>query len=260
MRYFLEMAFKGTHYAGWQVQENAVAVQQKINEALSTIASCPVETLGCGRTDTGVHAKQFFVQFDWKEKISDPSRFIFQLNGILPYDIVIFDLHEVSPDASARHDAIARTYEYYIYSGKNPFLREFATWYTKKYDISLLNKAAAELLGYDDFACFSKSRTEVKHFICHITEAGWNFENGLLVFRITSNRFLRGMVRAIVGTLLQVGSGEISIHEFRSIIESKDRKKAGASVPAQGLYLSAVRYLFLPVGVNNRNLVFEILG
>lgn len=259
MRYFLELAYKGTNYSGWQVQANAVSIQEKINDALSILAGNSIETLGCGRTDTGVHAKQFFVQFDWKSPIIDPYRFNFQLNGILPNDIVIFNLHQVPDDASARYDAVSRIYEYYIYAKKNPFLRDFACWYPKPLDFGVLNQAASILIGEKDFECFSKSRSDVKHFICTVHEAGWQMEKDLLVFKITANRFLRGMVRAIVGTLLKAGSGEISIQDIDRILENKKRSDAGMSVPAQGLYLSSIQYPFIKSDSKLKSTIFEIL-
>jgi tRNA pseudouridine38-40 synthase len=241
-RYFLEFCFKGTHYSGWQIQENAVSVQEKINNALSVLLNAKTETIGCGRTDTGVHAKQFFAQFDAAAEISDKFKFVHQLNSILPHDISVFDYHPVKNGASARYDAVKRTYEYYLYRGKNPFLKEYATALFYDIDVDNINKACNILLEHDDFKCFSKSRTQVKHTICKITKAGWESENGLHVFTISANRFLRGMVRAIVGTLLQVGKKELSLSK---IIESKDRSEAGASVDACGLYLSRIEYPFL---------------
>jgi tRNA pseudouridine38-40 synthase len=246
-RYFLEFCFKGTHYSGWQIQENAVSVQEKVNKALSTLFKTKIETAGCGRTDTGVHAKQFFAQFDLQKDIKDKYKFIHQLNSILPHDISVFDYYPVKDDASARYDAVSRTYEYYLYQKKNPFLKGYAAVLLFEVDTKKINKACKILFEHDDFKCFSKSRTQVKHTICKITEAKWTEENGLHKFTITANRFLRGMVRAIVGTLLEVGKGELTIEEFRKIIENKERSAAGASVDACGLYLSKIEYPFLKV-------------
>lgn len=246
-RYFLEFCFKGTHYSGWQIQENAVSVQEKINDALSLVLSVKTQTIGCGRTDTGVHAKQFFAQFDSVNDIEDKTKFIYQLNGILSQDISVLNFHPVSIDASARFDAVLRTYEYYLYRFKNPFLKEFAASMFYDIDIAKINGACKILLEHDDFKCFSKSRTDVKHTICNIKQASWKEKNGLHKFTITANRFLRGMVRAIVGTLLEIGKGELTTNEFKKIIENKDRSAAGASVDACGLYLSKIEYPYLQV-------------
>lgn len=243
--YFLEFCFKGTNYSGWQIQENAVAVQQKINEALSVILGVPTETQGCGRTDTGVHAKQFFAGFKSDTKISDTAKLAHRMNGFLPHDISVFNVHPVADDASARFDAVARTYEYYLYRKKNAFLKEFGG--TMFYDVNIekINGACKILLEYDDFKCFSKINTDVKHTLCYIKEAKWEGENGLHKFTITANRFLRGMVRTIVGTLQKVGREEITENDFRKIIENKERSNAGPAADACGLYLTRIQYPYL---------------
>lgn len=246
-RYFLELCFKGTHYSGWQIQENAVSVQEKVNDALTVLLSTKTEALGCGRTDTGVHAKQFFAHFDSDKDITDHYKFIHQMNGILPNDISVFDLHKVADDVSARFDARSRTYEYYLYRYKNPFLKEIAAGMFYDVDVNRINQSCKVLFEYDDFKCFSKTRTDVNHTNCKITEAKWEAENDLHKFTITANRFLRGMVRAIVGTMQQVGKGELSKEDFRKIIEGKERSEAGASVDACGLYLSKIEYPFLKI-------------
>ena len=246
-RYFLEFCFKGTNYSGWQVQKNAVSVQEKVDNALTILSGTKTQSTGCGRTDTGVHAKQFFAHFDCEKKIADKKQFVYQLNAILPNDISAFELHEVDDDASARFDAIKRTYEYYLYRSKNPFLKEFATTMLFDVDVEKINKACSVLLAHDDFKCFSKSRTQVKHTICNIYEAKWEEKVGKHKFTITANRFLRGMVRAIVGTLQRVGKEELSLNDFKKIIENKQRSAAGASVDACGLYLSRIEYPYLSV-------------
>ncbi|MEP7168235.1 MAG: tRNA pseudouridine(38-40) synthase TruA [Bacteroidota bacterium] len=246
-RYFLELCFKGTLYSGWQIQDNAISVQEKLNRALTVLLSAEIETIGCGRTDAGVHAKQFFAQFDSLNEINDKYKFVHQLNSILPNDISVFDFHLVKGDTSVRYDAIKRTYQYYLYQSKNPFLKEYAAALFYDVDVIKINKACKILLEYDDFKCFSKSRTQVKHTICKITEANWEEKNGFHIFTISANRFLRGMVRAIIGTLLQIGKGEISSDEFRKIIENKERSAAGASVDACGLYLTKIEYPYLSV-------------
>jgi tRNA pseudouridine38-40 synthase len=246
-RYFLEFCFKGTHYSGWQIQKNAMSVQEKVNNALALLSRAKTETTGCGRTDTGVHAKQFFAHFDIDKKIEDKKQFSYQLNAILPNDISVFDLHEVADDASARYDAIIRTYEYYLYRSKNPFLKDVASMMLYDMDVRKINKACSVLLAHDDFKCFSKSRTQVNHTICKIYKAEWEEKNNMHKFTISANRFLRGMVRAIVGTLQQVGEGKLSLHDFKKIIENKQRSAAGASVDACGLYLSRIEYPYLKV-------------
>lgn len=246
-RYFLEFCFKGTSYSGWQIQDNAVSVQQKVNEALSILLSTPVQTHGCGRTDTGVHAKQFFAHFDAAIEPLDNYKFVHQLNSILPHDISVFDIYPVDAITSARFNAIARTYEYYLYHHKNPFFKDYAAKLLHEIDEKKINKACEVLLKFEDFKCFSKSKTDVNHTNCKITFANWQSETDSHLFTITANRFLRGMVRAIVGTLLKVGKGEISIEDFIKIIESKERSEAGASVDARGLYLSKVEYPFLKI-------------
>ncbi len=253
-RYFLELFFKGTHYSGWQIQKNAVAVQQKINEALGLLingsALNPIETTGCGRTDTGVHATQFFAHFDTPE-IEDHKNFLYQLNGILPGDITILDLHVVDKDSHARYDAISRTYQYYIHTYKNGFLEEFSGCYYRKFDVSLMQKAAEILLKHDDFNSFCKSRAQSKTSLCRITNAKWSESKGKLMFEITADRFLRGMVRALVGTMTDVGIGKISLNDFENIITARNRQKAGHAAPACGLYLTKIVYPFLNVKTNN---------
>ena len=240
MRYLLELAYDGTNYHGWQVQPNAKTVQAEVNKALSIILREDITTLGSGRTDAGVHAEQQFVHFDTDQPISD--KLIQQLNGITPIDIAFYNIRKVHPDFNVRFDAITRAYRYRIKSSKNPFLLNQYYRYHKPVDVVAMNKAAATLLDYTDFECFSKVHTDVKTFLCTITQAEWKQEGNKLEFYIKANRFLRGMVRAIVGTLLEVGLGKITVQEFRDIIESKDRNKAGRAVPAEGLFLVEVNY------------------
>ncbi|HKR05242.1 MAG TPA: tRNA pseudouridine(38-40) synthase TruA [Bacteroidia bacterium] len=246
-RYFLEFCFKGTHYSGWQIQDNAVSVQEKINRALSVLLNTEIETIGCGRTDAGVHAKQFFAQFDSANEINDKYKFVHQLNSLLPNDISIFDFYPVKEAASVRFNAISRTYEYYLCRGKNPFLKEYVAAMFYDVDVPALNEACKILSEYNDFKCFSKSRTQVKHTICKISEAKWEEKNGFHKFTISANRFLRGMVRAIVGTLLQIGKRDLTLEDFKKIIENKERSAAGASVDACGLYLSKIEYPYLKI-------------
>ena len=244
-RYFLELSYKGTAYHGWQLQENAHTVQAEINKALELVLQSKIETLGAGRTDTGVHARQFFAHFDYSGRI--PENAIHQLNGILPGDIIAIRIIPVKLNANARFDATKRTYEYWIYRNKNPFLREYACFFPFDLDMSRMNEAAELLLKQEDFKCFAKSNSQVKTTLCQVFSAGWKVSaNGDLgekiVFEISANRFLRNMVRAIVGTLLKVGKCEISLEDFRQILINGKRTAAGVSVPANGLYLTAVEY------------------
>jgi tRNA pseudouridine38-40 synthase len=241
MRYFFEIAYNGKNYAGWQTQLNAVGVQFVVEQALSKILREEVQIQGSGRTDTGVHCEQQFFHVDIQSEF-DPQMLIFRLNTFLPVDISIQSIQKVKADISARHDAIERTYHYRITRKKNPLLIGLAWHYFKEVDIDLMNRAALLLLGEQDFECFSKVKTNVNHFLCEIKHAAWTKDGDMLIFTITANRFLRGMVRAIVGTLLNVGTGKTSMEEFQQIIHSRDRKKAGANVPAYGLYLSKVKY------------------
>jgi tRNA pseudouridine38-40 synthase len=252
-RYFIELAYNGTAYHGWQVQQNAVSVQELLNKALSTILRQPTETTGCGRTDTGVHAKEFFAHFDapqpYKGGVSvlegTPFRGRGALNALLPPDIAIKNIIPVHADAHARFDATARSYQYHIHFNKNPFLQG-ASWQLRDVpDIKLMNQAAAIMMEYIDFSCFSKSNTQVKTNNCKITRAEWVKTDTSIVFHITADRFLRNMVRAIVGTLMMVGKREMEPEGIREIIESKNRSNAGASVPACGLYLTEVKYPYI---------------
>lgn len=244
-RYFLELAYKGTAYCGWQIQQNAITVQQKLDESLAVLLKHPVETLGCGRTDTGVHASQFFAHFDTENEIADAEKFCYQLNSLLPFDISIYNLIKVADDAHARFDATSRSYRYFISTSKNPFLKDAAWFWRTSPDLELMNEAAKELLSFTDFSSFAKSGGQQFTNNCTITEAKWIDNDGLLEFRITANRFLRGMVRAVVGTLLEVGQKKIGIEEFRNIIENKNRSDAGESVSPHGLYLSKIIYPYI---------------
>ncbi len=240
-RYFIHLSFDGTRYHGWQIQENAFSVQQQLNESLCKILQEEISTIGCGRTDTGVHATNFYVHFDSVlEEITE--NLIFKLNCVLPKDIAIYNITRVKEDAHARFDAFSRSYEYYLHTQKDPFKIGKSYYKRVKLDLDKMNEAAQLLLKHSDFTCFSKSRTQVKTNICTITNAVFEKKDESYVFKITANRFLRGMVRAIVGTLLEVGEGKLSSQDFEQIILSKDRKKAGESVDPCGLYLTDVKY------------------
>ncbi|WP_299124663.1 tRNA pseudouridine(38-40) synthase TruA [uncultured Tenacibaculum sp.] len=244
MRYFIELAYNGKSYHGWQVQPDAITVQEKINKAISTVLREEISIVGAGRTDAGVHASQMYAHFDTDKKLDD--NFAFRLNSILPDDIVIFNTKLVHNEAHARFDASSRSYEYKIWLGRNPFLLD-SSWqlYNQKLNLDLMNQAAAILYEYEDFECFSKVKTEVYTFNCKVTNAEWVLNGNELTFHISANRFLRNMVRAIVGTLMDVGQGKITIDDFRKIIESKNRSNAGTSVPAKGLFLTKVAYDYI---------------
>jgi tRNA pseudouridine38-40 synthase len=247
-RFFIELSYDGTNYHGWQLQPNAIGVQEVLNKALSTVLRQPIETLGCGRTDTGVHAKEFFAHFDVEGFMVDSSWIIVKndlvrsINAILPFDIAIKDIKPVEPTAHARFDATLRSYEYHIHFNKDPFKHGYSWLLRDEPDIDLMNEGAKIIMEYTDFSCFSKSNTKVKTNNCKISKAEWVKTDGGIVFYISADRFLRNMVRAIVGTLIQVGKKEIEPYEVRAIIQSKNRSKAGVSVPACGLYLTEVVY------------------
>lgn len=241
MRYFIELSYNGKNYHGWQIQPDAISVQEKLNDALSTIFQEKIEVVGAGRTDSGVHASQMFAHFDIEKELE--KEVVFRINSILPNDIAVSQVFLVNNEKHARFDATSRSYEYKIWLGRNPFLLDFS-WqiHSQKPNIDFMNKAAKLLLEYTDFQTFSKVKTEVYTFNCDITEAFWIQNKNELIFHISANRFLRNMVRAIVGTLLDVGLGKISIEDFQQIIESKNRANAGLSVPAKGLFLTNIKY------------------
>lgn len=241
-RYFLKLSYKGTNYHGWQIQDNANTVQQEVNTALSTVLNEPIQCTGCGRTDTGVHATEFYAHFDSDVETLKGEELIFKLNGCLPTDISAKELYAVPSESNVRFDATSRTYQYFISQTKDPFLVEQSYFLFGVLDLGEINKATRELLNYEDFTSFSKSNTQTKTNLCTITKAEWIAENQKLTFTISANRFLRGMVRAIVGTLLEVGHGKISVADFKKIIEAKDRTQAGYSVPPAGLHLTNIQY------------------
>lgn len=241
MRYFVEIAYNGKHYFGWQRQPNQISVQQVVEETLSTLLRKEIKVVAAGRTDTGVHAKQLFAHFDFDE-FENKDELIFRINSFLPKDISVKNILEVADNAHARFDAIRREYEYHISLGKNPFTYDFAYQLYNRPDVSLMNQAAQMLLHHKDFQCFSRSKTDVKTYNCTIVKAHWEEKDDFLVFTIVADRFLRNMVRAIVGTLLDVGFGKTTLDGFRDILNSQNRREAGASAPAHGLYLKKVVY------------------
>ena len=241
-RYYLQLSYNGKNYVGWQIQPNGNSVQETICKALSTILKDDIQVTGCGRTDAGVHAKYFVAHFDTEKEIADYDKLLYSLNSFLPFDIAIQKIERVAADANSRFDATSRSYEYWIIQHKDPFLRDFAYRFPKRLDFEKMNQAARLLYDFTDFTSFSKLHTDVKTNNCDVTHAEWTQRDGVWVFTITANRFLRNMVRAIVGTLLDVGLGKVDLEGFAQIIEQKDRNKAGFSVPAQGLYLTDVKY------------------
>lgn len=247
-RFFLEIAYFGQAYHGWQIQNNAISVQEVLNKALEILLREPVETTGAGRTDTGVHAKQLFAHFDAAPIgiLADQDRFIHSLNALLPFDVAVKRLIEVAADAHARFDATHRSYEYHLHFQKDPFLYPYSCFMRDRPDVVKMNEAAQFLLGKQDFECFSKSHTQVFTNICDIRRAEWVWQqDGRLLFYITADRFLRNMVRAIVGTSLEIGLKGRPASFMQEVIKSKDRKKAGVSVPAHGLYLTEVAYPYI---------------
>ena len=242
MRFFLEISYRGTNFHGWQRQENASSVQENIEISISNLLSNQIKIVGAGRTDTGVHANQMFAHFDYVTKIDSLESLKNKLNNYLSRDIQIININRVNDDAHARFDAISRTYRYSIISQKNPFLNDFSYLFKKKVNIEKMNIASNILIDEENFKCFAKTGSDVDNFLCNITSAYWEIDNEKLVFNITSNRFLRNMVRSIVGTLLEVGVEKMTINEFKKVIESQNRKFAGPSAPASGLFLYKIKY------------------
>lgn len=240
MRYFLEVSYKGTAYRGFQSQENANTVQAEVEKAFTILQKDRVEMTGSSRTDAGVHADQNYFHFDYDGTIH--PQFLYKFNAILPPDIVAKQLKAVSPEAHSRFDALAREYRYFIYRDKNPFLQDRAYFFPYKVDIDAMKAAAGILKEYHDFTSFSKRNTQVKTFQCDIMHSEWDWKDGCLVYHVKANRFLRGMVRALTATMLQVGRGKLTLDEFRTIIEARDCTKASFAVPAHGLFLVAVHF------------------
>ena len=244
MRYFIEFAYNGKNYCGWQYQPHSPSVQETLNKALSMLLRKEIDVMGAGRTDTGVHARQMYAHFDLEDTF-DADKLVLKLNSFLPKDIVVYRFILLHNDAHARFDATSRTYEYHLHTFKDAFENEGSFYHFHPLDIAKMNEAAEILTSYTDFKCFSKTHTDVRTFDCKITHAKWEQNGTQLVFTITADRFLRNMVRAIVGTLVNVGLGKITVDHVRTIVESRDRGYAGASVPAHGLYLTKVIYPYL---------------
>lgn len=240
MRYFIELSYDGTPFVGWQRQPSGDSVQSCLEDALSILFRKPLSIVGAGRTDAGVHAHQLYAHVDLDEHVDQDLTF--RLNKLLPKEIAVRNIIAVAQDAHARFDAVSRSYRYHITTQKNPFLQKRSYQFAKPLDLDLMNQAAKILIDHEDFKCFSKSKTDVKTYVCDIQQVHWQQNGSELVFFIQANRFLRNMVRAIVGTLIEVGLRKISISDFEAILASRDRSQAGYSVPAHGLYLEKVNY------------------
>lgn len=247
-RYFLGVSYKGTAYRGFQVQENAHTVQAEVEKALGILLPGSKDLTGSSRTDAGVHARQNYFHFDLPETIDNyrgiqsAGQLLYKLNAVLPADIAVLSLNRMKDTSHCRFDAIQRDYRYYIYTRKDPFLRDRAYYFPYRLNQDLLQEAAGIIREYQDFTSFSKRNTQVKTFNSSIVQSDWYREEELLVYAVAGNRFLRGMVRALTATMLRVGRGLITIADFREIIESRDCTKASFAVPPHGLFLEAVRY------------------
>jgi len=239
-RYFLEVSYKGTNYSGFQIQKNANSIQAEVERVLQILQKEKIDLSGSSRTDAGVHALQNFFHFDFEGEID--AHFVYKMNAILPGDIVVQKLIPVKAQAHCRFDVISRKYEYFIYRHKDPFLEERAFYFPYKLNLDLMQEAAAMIKGYNDFTSFSKRNTQVKTFNCSIMESKWEWEDECLVFYVKADRFLRGMVRALVATMLKIGRGKMAIGEFKNVIEEKDCSKASFAAPSQGLFLMQVNY------------------
>ncbi|CAG4993050.1 tRNA pseudouridine synthase A [Dyadobacter sp. CECT 9275] len=242
MRYFIEFSYKGTAYNGWQKQKNSLGIQEILEDAFGKVLRQPVEITGSSRTDAGVHAEQQFAHFDTELPIVAPDLLVHSINGMIPRDIAVKSIRAVNKELNSRFAATHRRYEYRIIKNKNPFLINEAYLLRGDLDVVSMNAAAGFLLGLHDFESFSKIHTEVNHFRCTVSTAEWTILNDKLIFKIQANRFLRGMVRAIVGTLLEVGRGKRTVEGFKEVLQARDRKAAGPQAPAEGLFLVEVGY------------------
>ena len=244
-RYFIELAYKGEFYSGWQIQDNAQTVQQELNSALSVLAGHPIQTTGCGRTDAGVHASQFFAHFDIENEVQDVNNWCYRLNSILPKGINVFRLFEVNQDDHSRFSALNRTYHYFLHHQKTAFNNSFSVYHSTVPDIDYLNQVSALLLGERSFKSLSKSNTQVNNYNCRIAEATWSRSDHQTIFKISSNRFLRGMVRGIVGTLLEYDLRKPEPSTITATLDSEDRGEAGVTAAAHGLFLTGIEYPFI---------------
>lgn len=256
MRYFIHLAYNGANYNGYQTQPGLPTVQETIEKALSTLLRQPVAIVGCGRTDTGVHASDYYAHFTLPETDTfdgkiDCQQLVFKLNSFLPADLAIYDIFPVRPNAHARFDATARTYQYHVSDRRLPFKQGLYSRIYYRPDLDLMNQGAQILLEYEDFTSFAKLHTDVKTNICHLSLAHWQQEGDEYIFTIRSNRFLRNMVRSVTGTLLDVGRGKLTLDGLRQIVERKNRCAAGVSMPPQGLFLTQVEYNFDQLKIKN---------
>ncbi len=244
MRYFILLSYDGTRYHGWQAQKNAISIQKILADALSMMLREDISLTGCGRTDSGVHAREYYAHMDIEKDLGkiQAGKLVFKLNSYLGKDIAIQKIFPVKPDAHTRFSAILRTYKYFITLVKDPFLFNQSYYHFGPLDIDMMNRGAELIMKYSDFTSFSKVDSDTKTKICKLTEARWERSGDLVVFTISADRFLRNMVRAIVGTLLDLGTGKMSLRELKLVIEAKNRSDAGDSVPACGLFLYKVRY------------------
>ena len=243
MRYFITLSYDGTRYHGWQVQPNGISVQGELQRGLSLLLRQEVAVTGAGRTDTGVHARMMVAHFDFDGDELDVRQLAYKLNKLLPADIAIHDVRLVAPDMHARFSALSRTYYYYIHTEKSPFLRHYSCELHYPLDFQAMNQAGAIMMEYEDFGAFCKSHADVKTTLCHVTHAQWHQTSpSTWYFEITANRFLRNMVRAVVGTMIEVGRGRLSLDDFRKVIEGKRRSDAGESMPAHALFLVDIKY------------------
>ena len=242
MRYFIHLAYKGTNYNGWQIQPNAPSVQQTIQDAMTTILGQKIEIVGCGRTDTGVHAKEYYAHFDFNSDF--PKAFVQRINKFLPKDIVFYSIKKVADEAHARFDAYHRAYEYHIVFDKNPFEIDTAWYYfqARNLDVEKMQAAAQLLLNYSEFAPFCKTNHQSKTLICELKRSEWEIHEDRLVFHIAANRFLRGMVRLIVGMCINIGIGKVTIDDLKEAMDNQTIMKKSYSVPADGLYLTDIWY------------------
>ena len=241
-RYFITFAYDGTAYHGWQIQPNGNSVQEELQKALSTILRENIEVVGAGRTDAGVHARRMTAHFETEANF-DCAQLAYKLNRLVPRDIAIYDVYPVDADMHARFSATLRTYHYYIHTRKNPFLRHYSCELHYQLDFELMNEAAAHLLAVDDFGAFCKAHADVKTTLCNVTEAVWvRNADDAWYFRISANRFLRNMVRAVVGTLIEVGRHRMTLQQFDDVVASGSRSNAGESMPGNALFLEDVKY------------------
>lgn len=245
-RYFIKLGYCGAPFHGWQIQPNAESVQEKVEKAFSTVLRIPIPIVGAGRTDTGVNARTMFAHFDFDGALPEKGKMLVSLNRLVGRDIAIWDIFNVADDAHARFDATLRTYKYFVAFDKTPFLYRLCWFCPNGLDLDKMNEAAKMLLDTEDFTSFAKLHSDAKTNICNVTRADWKMEGGMAVFTISADRFLRNMVRAIVGTLIEVGRGKMNIEDFRRVIEKKDRCFAGQSMPAEALFLWDINYEFLP--------------